>query len=151
MAHPKPRKWRPKHPEKYVGDVNNIIARSSWEVKFMNYCDTHPEILKYTSEELVIPYLSPVDNAVHRYFVDFLILVKTQSGELKRYAVEVKPYEQTLPPTLQPKNRKQRIRLINESMTYQVNQAKWEAARLFCRKKGLEFVVLTEKELYPNA
>lgn len=148
MAHPKPRRWIPKHPEKYVGDVNNIIARSSWEIKFLNYCDTHPEIIKYASEELVIPYISPVDGKPHRYFVDFVILVRTKSGEMKKFAVEVKPYAQTLPPTLQPKNSKQRMRLINEVTTYSVNQAKWIAAEQYCRKKNMEFVILTEKQLY---
>lgn len=147
MAHPKPRKWKPRNPEKYVGDVNNIIARSSWEVKFMNYCDTHPEVLKYSSEELVIPYISPVDGRPHRYFVDFIMLVKTRTGELKRIAVEIKPLAQTIPPNTQARTSKQRARVINEAMTYSVNQAKWEAARAFCEKRGMSFIVLTEKEL----
>ncbi len=147
MAHPKPRKWRPKNPEKYVGDVNNIIARSSWEVKFMNYCDSHPEVLKYSSEELVIPYISPLDGRPHRYFVDFIILVKTKTGELKRIAVEIKPLAQCFPPNIQAKTAKQRARLLNESATYHVNQAKWAAAREFCRKRGMSFEVLTEREL----
>ena len=148
MAHPKPRKWVPKHPEKYVGNLHNIVARSSWEVKFLNYCDNHPEILKYASEELVIPYFSPVDQRWHRYYVDFVMLVRTKSGEIKRFAVEVKPFAQTQMPTLQPKNSKQRMRLINEISTYAVNQAKWKAAQDFCGKKDMEFVVITEKELY---
>ena len=147
MAHPKPRKWKPRNPEKYVGDVNNIIARSSWEVKFMNYCDTHPEVLKYSSEELVIPYISPVDGRPHRYFVDFIMLVKTRTGELKRIAVEIKPLAQTMPPNTQARTSKQRARVINEAMTYSINQAKWEAARAFCEKRGMSFIVLTEKEL----
>ncbi len=149
MTRPKPRKWFPKNPEKYVGDVSNIIARSSWEVKFLNYCDTHPEILKYSSEELVIPYVSPVDGKLHRYFVDFLIAVKTKTGEIKRYAVEVKPYYQTEPPQpIKTNSKKQRQRLIEETMTFGVNQAKWKAAKEFCQKRGMDFVVITEKELF---
>lgn len=148
MAHPKPRKWKPKNPEKYVGDVNNIIARSSWEIKFMNYCDTHPEVIKYASEELIIPYYNPVDQKMHRYFVDFVILVQTKSGEYKKFAVEIKPYAQTLPPKGAPKTAKQRTRFINETVTHETNQAKWRAAKEFCRKRDMEFIVLTEKELY---
>lgn len=149
MAHPKPRKWFPKNPEKYVGDVNNIVARSSYEIKFLNYCDDHPEILKYSSEELVIPYYSPVDNKMHRYFVDFLIAIRTQSGEIKRYAVEIKPFFQTEPPkNREVSTKKQKKRLMEETMTFSVNQAKWNAAKEFCRKKGMDFIVLTEKELF---
>lgn len=113
----------------------------------MNYCDSHPEVLKYSSEELVIPYISPIDNRPHRYFVDFVILVKTRTGELKRMAIEIKPLAQTMPPNMQAKTAKQKTRAINEAMTYSVNQAKWAAARAFCQKRGMEFAVLTEREL----
>lgn len=140
---PKPKKWFPKNPEKYVGDVNNIISRSSWETKFLNWCDANPGVLKYASEELVIPYISPVDGKQHRYFVDFMIMVKTRSGEIKKYAVEIKPESQTLP----PKKTRNKARYINESATYAINQAKWESASKFCHKSGIDFVVLTEKHL----
>lgn len=142
-GHPKPRRWFPKNPEKYVGDVNNIISRSQWETKFMNWCDNNPAVLKYGSEELVVNYQSPVDGRMHRYFVDFIILVKTRQGELKRYAVEIKPEAQTLP----PKPQRNKKHMLEESMTYQVNQAKWKAADAFCNRKGMEFIVLTEKHL----
>lgn len=142
-GHPKPRRWFPKNPEKYVGDVNNIISRSQWETKFMNWCDNNPAVLKYGSEELVVNYQSPIDGRMHRYFVDFIILVKTRQGELKRYAVEIKPEAQTLP----PKPQRNKKRMLEESMTYQVNQAKWKAADAFCNRKGMEFIVLTEKHL----
>ena len=122
MAHPRPRKWKPRNPEKYVGDVNNIVARSSWEIKFMNYCDSHPEVLKYSSEELVIPYISPLDNRPHRYFVDFVILVKTRTGELKRMAIEIKPLAQTMPPNMQARTAKQKTRVINEAMRQMMSE-----------------------------
>lgn len=143
MGHPKPRKWVPKNPDKYIGDINNIVSRSSWETKFMNWCDQNPAVIKYNSEELVVPYQSPVDGKVHRYFVDFVILVKTRGGELKRYAVEIKPEAQTLP----PKPGRNKRRLLEETMKYQVNQAKWSSASSFCRCHGMEFIVLTEKHL----
>ena len=91
-------KFKPSFPQKYQGDPNNIICRSSWERRFCNYCDTNPNILRWASEEFSIPYVSPVDNRIHRYFPDFLIEVKEESGKIKKYVVEVKPEKQTLPP-----------------------------------------------------
>ena len=136
--------FKPKHPEKYVGDVTNIVYRSSWELKFLNWCDTNPSVLKYASEELIIPYFSPVDQKQHRYFVDFVIMVRTRTGEIKKYAVEIKPESQTVP----PKQRKQTRKYLTEMSTYMVNQAKWKAADEFCKSKGMEFLVLTEKHLF---
>jgi len=137
-------KFTPKKPEKYVGDIEKIFYRSSWELKFLRWCDDNPSVLKYASEELVIPYYSPVDNKYHRYFVDFVIMVKNKSGELKKYAVEIKPSTQCVP----PKQRKQTKKYLTELATYTVNQAKWKAADDFCRGKGMEFLVLTEKHLF---
>ena len=92
-------KFKPSFPQKYQGDANNIICRSSWERRFCNYCDTNPNILKWASEEFSIPYVSPVDNRVHRYYPDFLIEVRETSGKIKKYVVEVKPLKQTQPQT----------------------------------------------------
>lgn len=134
--------FKPTNPGKYAGNVDNIIYRSQWELKMLKWADTHPDVLKYSSEELIIPYISPVDQKQHRYFVDFLIMVKTRSGEIKKYAVEVKPEAQTVPPKTRNKKR-----LVTETMTYAVNQAKWKAAEQFCKSKGIDFIVLTEKHL----
>lgn len=136
-------RFKPTRPEKYVGNLNNIEYRSSWELKFMKWADNNPGVLKWTSEELVINYFSPVDQRNHRYFVDFAVLVKTRTGEQKKYAVEVKPFKETLPPTGTKKTR----RLLQETATYVTNQAKWAAADVWCKKNGMEFLVLTEKEL----
>lgn len=141
---PTPRKWIPRNPQKYVGDANNIISRSSWETKFLNWCDLTPSVLQYASEELVIPYVSPVDGKQHRYFVDFMIAVKPRVGRIKKYAVEIKPKHETLP----PKKKKNQKIYLNESITYITNQAKWKAAEAFCNKIGLEFIVLTEDHLF---
>ena len=135
-------KFKPTHPEKYIGDANNIIFRQGWELKVLKWADNNPQVLKYAQEELIIPYISPVDSKQHRYFVDFLIMVKTRTGEIKKYAVEVKPEAQTMPPKTRNKKR-----LITETMTYAVNQAKWKAADEFCKKKDISFIVLTEKHL----
>lgn len=136
-------KYSLKNPDKYVGDKNKIVYRSSWERKFMSWADQNPGVIKWNSEELVVPYISPVDGLQHRYFVDFMIMVKTRSGEIKKYAAEIKPEAQTMP----PKPNRNKARYLNESATYAINQSKWEAASRFCQKMGVEFVVLTEKHL----
>jgi len=137
-------KYKPSYPLKYKGDPNNIICRSSWERKFCHWCDLNENILEWGSEEFWIPYLSPVDNRVHRYFPDFIIKVKESDGRIKTYVIEVKPEKQTQPP-------KQKSRVtksyIYEVKTYAVNQAKWKAADEFCKDRLLEFKVITEKEL----
>lgn len=137
--------FKPKNPHKYVGNATNIFYRSSWELKFMKWADTNPNVEKWNSEEVVIPYLSPVDNAMHRYFVDFAVLVKKQNGEMKRYLVEIKPDIQTQPPK---KGKRSTDKYIKDLSTYAVNQAKWKQADSFCKKNGMEFIVLTEKHLY---
>ena len=82
-------RFHPQNPEKYKGDLQNIIYRSSWELKFMQWCDRNPNVIEYASEEFCIPYLSPIDGRVHRYFPDFIMKVKEQSGEIKKYIIEI--------------------------------------------------------------
>ena len=137
-------RFHPQNPQKYKGDVNNIIYRSSWELKFMQWCDRNENIMEYGSEEFWIPYVSPVDNRVHRYFPDFIIKVKESNEEIKTYVIEVKPKRQTVPP-------KQKSRVtksyLYEVQTYAVNQSKWNAADEWCKDHRLEFKVITENEL----
>jgi|TARA_B100000900_G_scaffold250150_1_gene213078 hypothetical protein len=137
-------KYQPSYPKKYKGDSSNIICRSSWERKFCRWCDLNESILEWGSEEFWIPYLSPVDNRVHRYFPDFIIKVKESSGQVKTYVVEVKPKKQTRPPK---KPKRQTKSYIYECKTYAVNQAKWKAATEFCKDHLIEFKVITEEEL----
>lgn len=138
-------RFHPQNPQKYKGDVNNIIYRSSWELKFMQWCDRNENIMEYGSEEFWIPYVSPVDNRVHRYFPDFIIKVKESNEEIKTYVIEVKPKRQTVPP-------KQKSRVtksyLYEVQTYAVNQSKWNAADEWCKDRKLEFKVITEQELF---
>ena len=141
--YPKPRKWIPRNPDKYAGDVNNIIARSSWEIKLMNYLDTNPSVIFWNSEDLHVPYISPIDNKQHTYHVDFLAKMKLRDGTEKTYALEVKPASQCIP----PKKTQNRERMITETATYLINQAKWTAATEFCKRKNVTFIVLTEKDL----
>lgn len=95
-------KFSPKNYKKYKGDPTNIIYRSSWELTFMKYCDSNPNVLEWGSEEIVIPYKSPLDNRYHRYFVDFYIKVQEKGGAIKKYLIEVKPKKQTVAPLQHP-------------------------------------------------
>ena len=137
-------RYKPSHPKKYKGDVNNIICRSSWERKFCRWCDLTENILEWGSEEFFIPYLSPVDNRVHRYFPDFIVKLKESSGKIKTLIVEVKPKKQTIPPKT-PKRRTKSY--LYECKTYAVNLAKWQAAKEFCDDRKIEFKIITEDEL----
>lgn len=138
-------RFYPKNKQKYKGDVNNIIYRSLWERKFMNYCDTTDAVIEWQSEEFCIPYLSPVDNKIHRYFPDFLMKIKESTGDVKTYLIEIKPKKQTVEPDKNPKRKTKRW--INEIYTWNVNQAKWKAAEEYCKDRLYEFKILTEKEL----
>ena len=137
-------KYKPSYPNKYQGDSSNIICRSSWERKFCRYCDLNENIIQWCSEELIIPYISPVDKRVHRYYPDFIIRVKESTGQIKTYVIEVKPKRQTQPPKKKSRVTKS---YIYECKTYAVNQAKWKAATEFCMDQGWEFMLITEKEL----
>ena len=137
-------KYKPKCPRKYKGDPTNIIYRSLWERKFMVYCDSTTNILEWGSEEIVLPYRSPIDNKVHRYYPDFYIKVRESTGKIKRYLIEVKPKKQTIAPKVQKKKTKSYIYEVYE---YAKNQAKWKAATEYCKDRLWEFKVLTENEL----
>ena len=141
------RKFTPLHPEKYTGDPTNIIMRSSWETKFAIWCDTNPAILKWNSEETIVPYVCPTDNRWHRYFIDFRIQLRDKSGTLKTYLVEIKPDKQTRPPEVPSRKTK---RFLIEAATYMKNEAKWKAATQFAKDRGWEFIILTEYHLGLN-
>jgi hypothetical protein len=144
MAESYKSKYKPNYPNKYKGDPNNIICRSSWERRFCSWCDLNENIISWGSEEFFIPYLSPVDNRVHRYFPDFIIKLKESTGQIKTYVIEVKPKRQTQPP--KPKSRMTKG-FLYEAKTYAVNQAKWKAADEWCKDRMLEFKIITEFEL----
>lgn len=133
-------KYKPKNPSKYKGNVDNIVYRSSWELKCMNYFDLHPDIVAWSSEELIIEYISPIDNRIHRYFPDFVI--KKKSSEI--FVIEVKPSKETAPPS---KKGKKKERYLQEVVTWGKNQSKWKAAHEYCKRKGWQFIILTEKNL----
>lgn len=137
-------RFSPKNPSKYNGDPMNIIWRSTWELRVMKYLDENANVLEWSSEELVVPYISPVDGMRHRYFPDFVAKMRKPDGGIKTVVIEVKPKAQTKEPKVQSKKTK---RYITEVTTWAVNQAKWQYARDFCENRGWEFAIITEDHL----
>ena len=133
--------FTPKYPKKFIG--TKAVYRSGLELKFFRFCDDNKNVIKWSSENVVVPYISPLDGRVHRYFVDNFISIK-EGVNIKNYLVEIKPYRQTKPPTTKYK-KKQHI--VYEQKQWAVNTSKWESARRLCKKKGWEFLLITEKDL----
>ena len=118
------------------------------ELRFMKWCDISEKIFQWSSEEIVIPYISPIDNKRHRYFPDFLI--QTDKGWT---LIEVKPQVQTKPPKkllVEKLTLKKKRRYYNAVKTWLVNEAKWKAAKKVCEIEGWEFQIMTEKQLTPD-
>ena len=138
-------KYRIKKLEKYKGDPTNVTYRSLWERKFMNYCEENPNVIQWSSEEIVIPYRSPIDKKVHKYYPDFWIRVKNAKGQLESILIEIKPKKQVLPPKKQKRTTK---RYISEVYTYGVNEAKWKAAKEYCKDRKWKFEIITEDHLF---
>ena len=136
-------KYKPVNYRKYKGDPTDIFYRSSWELKFMQWCDRNPNILEWNSECIIIRYYDPVEQKYRRYFPDFYVKVKTPRG-MKKWIVEVKPKAQTRPPKT-PKRKTSRY--INEVRNYAINDAKWKNATEYCKDRDMEFIIITEDEL----
>ena len=136
-------RFRPNNPHKYDGNPVNIIYRSRLELRYMQYLDTNSGVIKWSSEETIVPYYDPVTRKYCRYFPDFVVTTKAGT-----HMVEVKPYKETSPPTgtMHQDGRKNR-RLLKEQLTYATNQAKWEAAKEYCADRNWKFQIITEKDL----
>lgn len=132
------------HPEKYQGDCEDVVYRSSWEFRLNRFLDLNPAVIKWASEELVVPYWSQADNKMRRYFVDYVVQVKGSSGLVKTFLVEVKPYSQTIAPK---RGRKREKTYMKECYDFQVNTDKWTAAREYAKNHGMEFVIFDEYTL----
>lgn len=136
--------YKPVNIEKYIGKKLPIF-RSGWELKFFKWADCNENILKWGSENVIIPYLSPLDNKVHRYFVDNFIIFKDRNGNNNKFLIEIKPSKQTKRPVRSKK--KKSSTMLYEQKTYVINVAKWKAAQEWADKKGYKFLIVTEKEL----
>ena len=131
--------YKVKNPAKYAGDHTKVIYRSLWERNVFRWCDENTQILKWSSEEVVVPYYYDLDKKYHRYFVD--LKFTTAQGT---YLVEIKPKNQTVPPK---KPSRQTAKYLNEAATYIKNQCKWKAAKTYAEDRGWKFVVWTEDEI----
>lgn len=140
-------KFRPNNPHKVIGDVNNMVYRSSWELVFCRWCDDTDAVVKWGVEELIIPYTSAVDGKKHRYFTDAIIVVQTPTG-LRKKIIEIKPYAETQKPK-QGKNQKD-ASFAEDCRTWLTNQSKWAAAREHAAKIDADFMILTERDLFPS-
>lgn len=138
-------KFSPKFPGKYKGDPTNIVYRSLWELRVMKYLDENAGVLQWASEEIIIPYKSPVDGKYHRYFPDFWVKSRDKEGNVSVRIFEVKPESQSVEP--KPKSGKPTKKYLTEVARYGINSAKWAAAREYCKERGWTFHVLTEREL----
>ena len=138
-------RYKPENPKKYKGDPTNIIYRSLWERKFMRYCDLNESVNQWQSEEFWIPYKSPLDNKIHRYFPDFFVKYKDKSGKTRVMVNVIKPKNQVVMPERNPKWRTKSW--ATKVQTWVVNQAKWEAAKEYCLDRNYEFRIMTEEDL----
>ena len=136
--------FHPLRPEKYRGNVNQIIFRSGLELRAFKFMDCNPNILEWSSEETIIPYKNPLTGRVSRYFVDIYAKMKDKQGNVKKFLIEIKPHSQTLPPNQKQRNMKT---LRYQQAEYIKNQAKWQSASEYCSKRDMNFVLLTEKHL----
>jgi len=135
--------FKPEAPQKYVGSLP-IVYRSGLELKFDRWCDRNGKVLQWGSESTIVPYTSPLDGRTHRYYVDYVLVLKTDKGIVK-YIVEVKPSGQTQPPTNNGNKKKSTI--LYEQIQWAKNTCKWAAAREYANKKGWNFIIITEKDL----
>lgn len=129
----------PINPAKYVGNPNNIFFRSSWELTVLKFFDKSNAVIRYASEEIVVPYVSPKDGKVHRYFPDFYVELINAQQVIEKWLVEVKPLKET---------DHQFAKTVYDKMAVAINEAKWNAAKKFCSMNGLQFKVITELDIY---
>lgn len=136
--------FKPQNSNKYLGS-SYPTYRSGWELKFFRWADLNEKVLAWGSETIIVPYINPLDNKVHRYFVDNFVIFKDKEGNKQKFLIEIKPSKQVAKPV--DSSRKKRSTILHEQTTWITNQAKWEAATKWAEKKGCKFVILTEKEL----
>jgi hypothetical protein len=132
--------YNPVNAKKYIGNTHKIVCRSLWERNVCKFLDENESIIKWSSEEIAIPYTHPIDNKIHHYYPDFMVQFKNESG-LQTWLLEVKPKKQTMLREHATKS---------EKLRWMVNRAKWNAAKQYCDKNNITFKILTEQELFTN-
>lgn len=134
-------KYVPTNTQKYIGDINRITYRSSWERMFMRWCDLNPDVIMWGSEVTKIPYICGTDNELHHYYVDFTL--KMKNGKV--WLIEIKPEKQTQQP--EKTKGKKRATFLTESLAWIKNKSKWKYAVKYAEKNNMKFEVWTEKTL----
>lgn len=132
--------YTPRYPVKYVGKPP-IIYRSGLELKFYRWLDLNSNVLNWTSESIVVPYISPKDGKPHRYFIDCSCTILNKNKTPEKLLIEVKPDKQTRPPSPRLKSKS----FLYESAMFQINLSKWQSAKQWADKNGFRFIVVTEK------
>lgn len=134
--------YAPRNPHKYVGDPTKIRYMSSYELETHKFFDGNERVLRWSSEEIAIPYIKPTDNRVHKYYPDYWVEYVNKDGVIVQEVIEVKPVAQTRAPRANSKHK------LYEQLTLAVNLAKWQAAQAFCVKRGWKFRIITEKSIF---
>lgn len=110
-----------------------VIFRSGLELKFIQYCEGNPNITKWASEPISIPYYNRLAKTYRHYYPDYII----ENKEGQRTIIEVKPDDQTHKPSANDS------RWLKESWI--INTDKWTAAQQFAHDNGMKFIIVTEK------
>lgn len=134
--------FTPKNPEKYVGNIQKIRYMSSWELHLNQFFDNNPNVLRWSSENIAIPYIKPTDGKIHKYYPDYWVEYRTKDGKIIQEIMECKPLQQTKKPRSNHKH------VLYESVMYAINQAKWAAAVQWCEARGIRFRIVTEKSAF---
>lgn len=134
--------YTPRNPSKYVGNVSKIRYMSSWELELHRFFDGNPNVIRWASEEIAIPYVKPTDGKIHKYYPDYWVEYRTKAGDLVQELIECKPSQQTRQPRSNSKHR------LYEQLTFAVNTAKWAAAQEWCRQRNITFRIVTEKSIF---
>jgi len=142
MARRRPSKglFTPQFPSKYTGEYP-IVYRSTWELEFMRYCDNHPDVMEWASEPIKIPYSNPLNGKQSIYIPDFLVTYKKRGGTPSTKLIEIKPLHEAS---------EAHARNTKDAAIRARNEAKWGAATQWAGRRGVDFLVLTEAELYAN-
>jgi len=152
--------------DKYIGDPELIIYRSSWEFAFIKYCDMSPSVKRWSSEPVSIPYYdrvskleecaklgldpnNPSNWEVKNYNTDFWYEVDNGRDRLEKIFVEIKPshkLKKPIPPPEHATLKEQRI-FVKAAKEYLINEAKFAAIREWAERHDSKFYVFTEDVL----
>lgn len=139
--------YKPKNPDKYIGDPTQIYYRSSWEYRFSAWADNTNEIKRWGSEIITIPYVG-IDKMQHNYYPDYYVEIE-KDGQLHKWVIEIKPKKETVPPKKPLNETKKKMKQYKyEAETFLTNYKKWKSAQTYCRNRGMEFKIITEDVIF---